>query len=276
MTFLLKLHSAAQQNDSWLCVGLDPDLDRLPPGLGGSVRERIAAFNRCIIQATQDLVCCYKPNFGFYEAFGIEGLQALEDTLRAVPSHVPVLADAKRGDIGNTARGYARAMFDVFGFDAVTVNPYMGGDSLEPFFAYGDRGIFVLVRTSNPGGSDVQDLRVAGDDGTLEPLYQAVTKRALSWDRGNLGLVVGATYPAELAAVRGMAPQAPILIPGVGAQAGDLEAAVQAGRDARGGGALVNASRAVLYASSSETWVEDARAAADELRQAINHARRTP
>jgi orotidine-5'-phosphate decarboxylase len=181
-----------------------------------------------------------------------------------------VLLDAKRGDTPQTMQAYARAMFEDLGADAVTVNPYMGGDSLEPFFAYRDRGVFVLCKTSNAGAGEIQDLMVEGG----EPLFVRVARRALSWDRhGTLGLVVGATYPADVAAVRRVAPRVPILLPGVGAQAGELERSVQAGIDTDGGGAIVNASRSILYAGSGRDWQYAARAEAERLRAAINSAR---
>ncbi len=273
--FLDKLEAAARTNRSWLCVGLDPDPALAPPALArGEPAEWVAAFNRGIVEATSDLVCCYKPNLAFYEALGLSGLAALRATLDAIPSHIPVLADAKRGDVDSTARAYARALFETWGFDAATVSPYLGGDSLAPFFAYRDRGVFVLARTSNPGGADLQGLLVPTPDGGTEPLYLSVARRALEWGRdGTPGLVVGATYPAELAAVRAIAPEAPILVPGVGAQAGDLEAAVRAGVDARGGRAIVNASRSVLYASRESDWQDRARAAALRLRDGIEAAR---
>jgi len=179
--------------------------------------------------------------------------------------------DAKRGDTPQTMRAYARALFDELGADAVTVSPYLGGDSLEPFFAYPDRGVFVLCKTSNPGAGEIQDLTVSGSD---EPLYLHVARRAMSWDiHGTLGLVVGATYPADVAAVRRVVPRAPILLPGVGAQSGDLEQAVRAAVDASGEGAIVNASRSVLYASAGADWQQAARSEAERLRSAIDAAR---
>jgi len=223
-----------------------------------------------IIEATQDLVCCYKPNLAFFEAFGPPGWDMLRRTLQAMPANIPKLGDAKRGDTAHTMRAYARGLFDELGFDAVTVNPYLGGDTLEPFFAYPDRGVFVLCKTSNPGSGELQNVEVGG-----EPLYTYVARRALGWDQhGTLGLVVGATYPAELAAVRAIAPRAPILVPGVGAQAGELEESVRAGVDADGGRAIISASRSVLYASAEGDWQAAARREADRLRRAIQTATR--
>jgi orotidine-5'-phosphate decarboxylase len=272
--FLDKLEAAASTNRSWVCVGLDPDPALAPTAFAAAASaDWIAPFLRGVVEATADLVCCYKPNVAFYEALGATGMEALRETLRIIPPHIPVLGDAKRGDVGNTARAYAQALFDELGFDAATVSPYLGADALEPFFAYPDRGVFVLAKTSNPGSGAIQNLLVDGPGGTREPLYLAVTRQALAWDQhGTLGLVVGATYPEELARVRAVAPRTPILVPGVGAQAGDLAAAVQAGADADGGRAIVNASRSVLYASRGADWQAAARQAASDLRDGINAA----
>jgi orotidine-5'-phosphate decarboxylase len=265
-SFSQRLYAAARDNRSWLCVGLDPDPALLPSGLA------VDEFLLGIVEATRDLVCCYKPNLAFFEALGLAGQQALRAVLRALPTDVPVLVDAKRGDTPQTMQAYARAIFEDLGADAVTVSPYLGGDSLEPFFAYADRGVFVLCKTSNPGAGEIQDLVVDGS----EPLFLHIARRAISWDQyGTLGLVVGATYPTDVAAVRRIAPRAPILLPGVGAQAGDLEQSVQAGITADGGGAIVNASRTILYASSGSSWQIAARAEAERLRAAINAARTT-
>jgi orotidine-5'-phosphate decarboxylase len=263
-SFLERLNAAARANDSWLCVGLDPDPATLPHG------PTIDEFLHGVVDATRDLVCCYKPNLGFFEALGLAGQKSLRAVLEILPPDIPVLVDAKRGDTPQTMQAYARALFDDLRADAVTVNPYMGADSLEPFFDYPDRGVFVLCKTSNPGAGEIQDLIVEGD----EPLFVRVARRATVWDKhGTLGLVVGATYPADVARVRQIAPKAPILLPGVGAQAGDLERSVQAGIDAVGGGAIVNASRSILYASSGSDWQAAARTEADRLRAAINAAR---
>jgi orotidine-5'-phosphate decarboxylase len=266
-----RLHAAAEANRSWLCVGLDPEPARVPASLRtGDPLEWVPRFLSGIIEATRDLVCCYKPNVVFFEAFGPAGWEALRRTLRAIPSEIPTLGDAKRGDTPHTVQAYARGLFDELGFDAVTANPYLGGDALEPLFAYPDRGVFVLCKTSNPGSGELQDLQVRTPDGRLEAVYLHVARRALSWDRhGTLGLVVGATYPSEIAAVRSVAPGVPLLIPGVGAQAGDLEASVRAA----GAGAIINASRSVLYASDDPSgWQEAAHREAERVRGAIQHA----
>jgi orotidine-5'-phosphate decarboxylase len=273
--FLDKLHAAAADNRSWLCVGLDPDPDLAPATL---VREHpetwVQRFVLGIVEATADLVCCYKPNIGFFERLGMRGQQALRDVLAGMPSNVPVLIDAKRGDIASSAQAYARALFDDLGADAATVSPYLGADALAPFFAYRDRGVFVLCRTSNAGSGDLQDLEVAAPDGGREPLYLRVARLAQQWGRdATVGLVVGATYPAELATVRAAAASVPILLPGVGAQAGELAAAVRAGADGAGERLLVSASRGVLYASRGDDWQSAARAEARRLRDAIEAAR---
>ena len=274
-SFAVRLTEAARRTGSLVCVGLDPDLARLPVGM---VQERdvattIVAFNEAIIGATVDLVCAYKPNLGFYLAHGEAGLAALAATRRLIPPETPVILDAKIADIGSTAVGYAQGVFDVWGFDAVTVNPYLGGEALDPFLDRADRGLFVLCKTSNPGSGEFQDLAL-GETG--EPLHLAVAGRVAEWAKraaASLGLVVGATYPAELAAVRRRCPDLPILLPGVGAQAGDLAAAVAAGLDATGGGLVVTSSRAILYASSGADFAEQARAATLRLRDEANAAR---
>jgi orotidine-5'-phosphate decarboxylase len=263
MTFRDKLAEASQRNHSLLCVGLDPD----PSRLGGTP---VATFIQAVVEATQDLVCAYKPNLAFFEALGTGGMQTLLEALRGVPAHVPIIADAKRGDIGNTSRFYAQALFEVYDFDAATVSPYLGHDSVEPFLEYEERGVFLLCRTSNPGAEDVQSLRLA--DG--RPLFEAVAKLANAWNtRGNVGLVIGATWPEELKRVRAICPELPFLLPGAGAQGADLGQALRAGLDAQGGGVIVSASRQVLYASSGDDFADAARRAALGLRDEINRER---
>lgn len=259
--FLDKLDSASQTNHSLLCVGLDPDPGRM------AVAD-IVEFNRTIIEATSDIVCAYKPNLAFFEALGLDGFLALEATLKAIPSNVLTIGDGKRGDIGSTSAAYAKVLFDVWGFDAATVSPYLGHDSVEPFLAHNDKGVFLLCRTSNPGGRDFQDLTLA--DGN--PLFEHVANLAGEWNvAGNAGLVVGATRPEELGRVRSLCPDMPILIPGIGAQGGDLEASVRLGATADGRRAVINASRSVLYASSDpKDFADAARQAALELREGIN------
>lgn len=269
--FFTKLEAAAARNQSRLCVGLDPELERIP---GADV----PAFLCTVIEATADLVCCYKPNFAFFEALGPEaGPRALRTALDAIPPHIPVIADAKRGDIGHTAAAYARAVFDVWNVDAATVNPYGGGDAVEPFLRFADRGVFVWCRSSNPGAADLQDLPVAGPDGEVAPLYEHVARNALTWNgNGNVALVAGATYPAQMARLRSLCPTLLFLLPGVGAQGGDLEASVRAARQADGRGFIVSASRGVLYAGQSGDVAAAARAEAERLRAAINAAQGDP
>ena len=268
-SFREKYEAAAAANDSLLCVGLDPDPSRLPQGVD------IDAWLREVIEATSDLVCCYKPNAAFFEARGPHGQEALWGLIDGIPDEIPVLLDAKRGDVGNSAEFYARAVFEVLGADAVTVNPYLGGDAVEPFLAHEDRHTFVLCRTSNAGAGELQDRALAASGGGGSgPLYLAVAERANAWNtRGNVGLVVGATYPEEARAIRELCPDLLFLMPGVGAQAGELEAAVHAALDARGGGIIVNASRSVLYPQAGSP--EAARAEAQRLRDAIREAVRT-
>ncbi len=266
-TFVDRLQATAVAKRSWLCVGLDVVVDRLPAGLprdAGGVRQFISA----VVESTSDLVCAYKPNFSFFEAMGVEGWSILHDLRELVPEDILLIADAKRGDIDSSAEAYARAILDRMGFDAITVNPYVGGDCVAPFLDRADRGVFVLTRSSNPGANEFQDLMVEN-----EPLYLTVANRVVSWNRhGNCGLVVGATYPKELADVRKRAPALPILIPGVGAQAGDLEAAVRAGQSEAGGLALINASRSVIYAGSGTNFRTAVREAAEDLRNRIDAA----
>ncbi len=265
--FTHKLHSASETNKSLLCVGLDPDPRLMPI-------EDIFEFNRAIIDSTHDLVCCYKPNLAFYEAFGPPGLEALRRTLEHIPDDIPVIGDAKRGDIGNTARAYSAALFDYYGFDAVTANPYMGGDTLAPFLDYTNRGVFVVCRTSNPGSGDFQSLTVTRDNGEQWPLYMEVAARCSDWNTScNIGLVVGATYPEELREVRALCPDLPILLPGIGAQGGDLRTSVANGLDSRGGGLVITSSRQVLYASRGNDFAQRARETALELRDRINECR---
>lgn len=269
--FASKLAEASRRNRSAVCVGLDPDVSRMPIA-------DIRAFNRAIIDATRDLVCAYKPNLAFYEALGIEGLEALRDTLAYARERAPdavLLGDAKRGDIQSTNVKHAEALFDFWGFDAITVNAFAGGESLAPFFERTDKGVFVWCRASNPGSQEFQDKPLAVDDGRM-PLYEWIAERAMTWsDNGNLGLVVGATYPEQLSVVRGRCPAVPILIPAVGAQGGELEAAVRNGLDTSGDAPniLINSSRSILYADgSAEGFADAARDAAANLREGINAA----
>jgi orotidine-5'-phosphate decarboxylase len=275
MNFVEKLLAASRQNNSLLCVGLDPEPGRLPTALQDDpIETGIVRFCLTIVEATAPYVCAYKPNLGFFEALGPRGLQALQEIVREIPEHIPVIADAKRGDIGSTAQHYAAALFDVYGVDAATVNPYLGYDSVAPFLAFRDKGILLLCRTSNPGARDFQDLRVQDEQGQTRPLYEVVAQRVQSWnDAGNCGIVAGATYAQELRTLRAMCPDMPILVPGIGAQGGDLQAAVSAGVDAHGERAIIAASRSIIYAAGDDRYAAAAQEQARQLRDQINEVR---
>jgi orotidine-5'-phosphate decarboxylase len=269
---LLAAHFAEGRH---LIVGLDTDPARIPGSVapGAPPAERVVEFNRRIVERTADLACAYKPNAAFFEALGADGFRALRETVAAIGGHAPdaaVILDAKRADIGSTNAGYVAAAFDELGADAVTVHPYLGGEALRPFLARGEKLIFVLARTSNPGAGEFQDLLADG-----VPLYRHVARAvAGGWNTAdNCGLVVGATYPDELRAVREDVPAAmPILIPGAGAQGGDVAAVVAANRDAGSDAFLINSSRSILYASRDEDFAEAARAAAQALDAEIRAA----
>ena len=277
--FRALLDGAHTTNDSLLCVGLDPDLSRLPAPLRHetNVTRAIVAFNAGVIEATSDLAYAYKPNLAFYMAHGVPGLLALEETRRLIPRHIPALLDAKVGDLANTSLAYAAGYFDAWDFDAVTVNPYMGEDSLAPYLSRGDRGVFVLCKTSNPGSGDLQDIQVPSGSDT-QPLYLTVADRVAEWSGrwpATLGLVVGATWPGELAEIRERCPSQPILLPGIGAQGGDIAGSLRVGLDSSGSGLLLSASRSVIFAGehAGEEWVAAVRRAATDLRNDINAAR---
>jgi orotidine-5'-phosphate decarboxylase len=276
-TFGGRLSEAVTRTDSLVCVGLDPDIAKFPAHLRElDAKEAIVRFNEAIVEATRDLVCAYKPNLGFYVAYGVAGIKALVETRRMIPAEVPVVLDCKVGDLDSTAARYAKGYFEGWGFDAVTVNGYMGEDSLVPFLSYGDRGVLVLAKTSNPGSGDLQDVTVR-EGGEERPVYLTMVERAAGWNArypATVGLVVGATYPSQVAEVRARAPELPILLPGIGAQAGDVAAAVKAGMDARGEGLMVSSSRGVIYAGSGEDFAVRAREAAMRLRDEVNAARR--
>ena len=268
--FIDNLTASWNRNNSLVCVGLDPEIERLPHDIAMQPSP-IFQFNKAIIDATADLVCAYKPQFAHYAAYEAE--DQLERTIeyihRSYPG-IPVILDSKRGDVGNTAVRYAIEAFERYGADAVTVNPYLGGDSLEPFLQYEDKGVIILCRTSNPGGRDLQDLDVNG-----RKLYQVVANMAAQqWNsRGNCLLVVGATQPRELAEVREIVGKMPFLVPGVGAQGGDVAAAVTNGQTPEGTGLIISSSRAILYASSGDNFSTAARAATEALRDQINASR---
>ena len=271
--FVEQLTRAWERSDSLACVGLDPDIERFPRHIAAEPSP-IFQFNKAIIDATADLVCAYKPQFAHYAACGAE--DQLERTIEYIHEKhpgVPVILDAKRGDVGNTAERYATEAFERYGADAVTVNPYLGSDSLEPFLRHADKGVVILCRTSNPGARDLQD-RLIG----ARKLYQVVAELAAQrWNsRGNCLLVVGATYPGDLAEVRALVGNMPLLVPGVGAQGGEVAQVVQNGQTARGTGLIISSSRAILYASSGEDFASAARAATQQLRGEINSSRTRP
>lgn len=271
MTFIEKLSAAWAVHDSLLCVGLDPDSSKFPPHLQGQP-DAIFAFCKAIADATADTACAFKPQIAYFAALRAEDqLEALCRYLRASYPQLPVILDAKRGDIGATAEQYAREAFERYGADAVTVNPYMGSDSIAPYLEWKDRGTIVLCRTSNPGGSDLQFLNANG-----RPVYQHVAQLvAEKWNaNGQCALVVGATFPKELAQVRAMVGDMPLLVPGIGAQGGDVAATVAAGRTADGCGMMINSSRAILYAGRGENFAAVARTVALATRDAINRCRR--
>ena len=270
MTFTDQLAAAWQDNDSLLCVGLDPDPAKFPAHLKGR-DDAIFEFCTAIVDATADLACSFKPQIAYFAA------RRAEDQLEALIAHIhekhpgiPVILDAKRGDIGSTAEQYAVEAFERFRADAVTVNPYMGRDSVEPYLTFPDKGVILLCRTSNAGGSDLQFLDVGG-----EKLYERVARLAAEqWNTsGQIGLVVGATFPAEIARVRQIVGDMPLLVPGIGAQGGDIEATVNAGKTAKTTGLMINSSRAILYAGQDENYAAAARRAAQETRDAINRYR---
>lgn len=275
MNFLEKLLAAERQNHSLLCVGLDPEPERLPDELRAlPVKRAVVQFCRALIEATTPYVSAFKPNLAFFEVLGPPGMAALQEIVQAVPAHIPVIADAKRGDIGNTASRYAAAIFETYGCDAVTVNPYPGYDAVTPFLAYRDRGVFLLCRTSNPGARDLQDLPVQGADGQIGPLYEVVARLVQSWNEaGNCGLVVGATSPQELGVVRALCPTLPLLVPGIGAQGGDLVASVPRAVDVHGERAIISVSRAIIYAAGGPDYAAAAARAARALCEQINRAR---
>ena len=254
-----------RDRQSFLCVGLDTDLQRIPKFML-AYKDPLFEFNKLIIEATSDLCVAYKPNLAFYEMYGVKGLQSLERTMALIKKdrHFTI-ADAKRGDIGNTSSYYARAFFESFGFDAVTVAPYMGRDSVEPFLQYEGKWVILLALTSNPGSADFQQSRL--DSGEL--LHEKVIRESQHWGHpGNLMYVVGATHGADIQRVRKLAPEHFFLVPGIGAQGGDLDVVSEAGINAHTG-LLVNASRSILYASNGEDFAEKARAAALELQQGM-------
>ena len=274
MTFIESLNTAWATNNSLLCVGLDPDPAKFPAHLK-SKPDAIFEFCKSIADATADLACCFKPQIAYFAA------NRAEDQLEGLIAHIhdnhpgiPVILDAKRGDIGSTAEQYAVEIFERYKADAITVNPYMGKDSVDPYLAYADKGVILLCRTSNPGGSDLQFLDV-GTVGKPKKLYEHVAELvATNWNTtGQCALVVGATFPGEIARVREIVGDLPLLVPGIGAQGGDVEATLNAGRTTAGTGLMINSSRAILYAGKDENYAAAARRAAEETRDLINRYR---
>ncbi len=264
MNFKQKLASIQKNKNSVLCVGLDPDPTRLPPSLlpGASIEDRVLAFNQAIIEATAPFACAFKINFAFYEALGIAGWEVLHKTVSLLPTDVVSIADAKRGDIGNSARFYARSVFETLGFDSITVAPYMGIDSIEPFLAYEDKMAFILARTSNPGAADLQEKFIG-----QQPVYEFLTRKIAGLpenQRDCAGLVVGATGEEALAHIRSIVPGMPFLIPGIGAQGGDAETVMRAAYN-EPGSVLINSSRGIIYAGNDDGFDKAAAQAAEAL-----------
>ena len=266
MNFPDRLRVIQERKGSLLCVGLDVDPARIPTSLRRS-RTGVYDFIGAIVEATHDLVCAYKPNLAFFEAMGSEGWDLLRRTVCLIPRNIITIGDGKRGDIGNTGERYAAALFDDLRFDAVTVSPYMGRDSVDPFLTRPDKGVFLLALTSNKGSADFQRLKVGG-----RPLYETVVRTSATWSP-DIGYVVGATHPDELKRIRTLAPNAPLLIPGIGSQGGDLEASVRFGITKHKDLAVINASRSILYASSGRDFAKAARAEAQRVRDAMERVR---
>lgn len=292
--FIEALRTRWETVGSLVCVGLDPELERIPGsaevsrvsmqavagpvhGPDTEIERRLLAFTQAIVRATADHVCAFKPNSAFFEQYGVAGMRALKWIINYIHARhpgVPVILDAKRGDIGSTSAAYARFAYDYLDADAVTLHPYLGRDALAPFLERADRGAIILCRTSNPGGGEFQDLRVATEGAEPEPLYQRVARAvADNWNgRGNCALVVGATYPEELREVREIVGDLPILVPGVGAQGGDLDQVVKLGRDSHGHGLIISLSRSVLYASDGSDFADAARREVERVAAAITAA----
>jgi orotidine-5'-phosphate decarboxylase len=272
MSFATKLRNASSANNSLLCIGLDPDPERIPSHLGSGAHA-VVAFNKAIIRATQDIVCAYKPNLGFYTVYGHDGIRALQETRRAIPDHIPTILDAKVGDMDMTSAAYARGYFGEMGFDSVTAHPYLGLDGLKPLLSWENRCVFILAKTSNPDSGDLQDRTLTGDDGE-RTVYEHVAAKVATWQQefGTCGLVAGATYPRELERIREICPDAPMLIPGVGAQGGDLEATVKAATGSGSAPVTISSSRSVIYAGEGMDYADAVREAAIRMRDQINQA----
>jgi len=270
MKFNEKLQKIVKKNNSLLCVGLDIDKDRMPAFLFEKSKDPFFKFNKSIIDSTKDLVCAYKLNMAFYEALGKEGFELLEKTISYMPKEIVVILDGKRNDIGNTAKKYAKSLFEIYNADAVTVNPYLGIDGVKPFLEFKDKCSFILCRTSNSSARDFQDLKTNNI-----PLYETVANKIKDWNSyGNCGAVVGATYPDELKKIRSiLGEDIPLLIPGVGKQGGDVEKTVRYGTNTDGEMAIINSSRGIIFAGDNEDFAEKARDVAFSLRNEINKFR---
>jgi orotidine-5'-phosphate decarboxylase len=275
MHFMQSLHQAWQRNNSLVCVGLDPEPAKFPAHLRDDP-DAVYTFCRAIVDATADLVCAYKPQIAHFAALRAEdALERLIAHIHQAHPGIPVILDAKRGDIGSTAQHYASEAFERYQADAVTLNPYLGRDSIQPFLDRADKGVILLCHTSNPGAADLQDLLVESTGGERLPLYQHLARTiAREWNgNGNCALVTGATWPEQLAQVRALVGDMPLLVPGIGAQGGDVEAVLRHGRTADGTGLMISSSRAILYAGHGEDFAAAARRATEALRMQINHCR---
>jgi orotidine-5'-phosphate decarboxylase len=270
MNFREKLSNIVHENDSLVCVGLDIDKEKMPKFLFESSKQPYLEFNKSITESTKDLVCAYKLNMAFYEVFGKEGFDLLEKTIKNIPKNIIIILDGKRNDIGNTAKKYAQSLFETYGADAVTVNPYLGIDGVKPFLEYKDKCSFILCRTSNPSAVDFQDFKSQG-----KPLYQMVAEKIKEWNKlGCCGAVVGATYPEELKTIRGiLGDDIPLLIPGIGKQGGDVEKTVKYGSNNKHEMSIINSSREIIFAGDKEDFAEKSSEKVSSLRNEINKYR---
>ncbi|MCL4354094.1 orotidine-5'-phosphate decarboxylase [Patescibacteria group bacterium] len=272
MIFKKKLEKIIKENNSLLCIGLDTDINKIPKHLLKE-KDPVFAFNKGVIDGTFDLVCAYKPNMAFYEAMGIKGLESLKrtvDYLKTKYPHIPTICDAKRGDIGSTAQMYAKSAFDYFEFDSITINPYLGTDSVEPFLEYKDKGIIILCKTSNKGSLDFQSLETEE-----EMMYIKVAKKILEWNKkyGNCAMVIGATWPEEIKKIRELNDEIFLLVPGIGTQGGDMKKTIMYGVNSRKSGLIINISRAIIYASNNVNFVIENRNKALTFRNEVNKYR---
>jgi len=270
MDFKEKLSNIVHENDSLVCVGLDIDKEKIPKFLFTTSKDPFFDFNKSIIDATKDIICAYKLNMAFYEVLGLEGFKLLEKTVKHIPREVIIILDGKRNDIGNTAKKYAKSLFETFNADAVTINPYLGIDGVKPFLEYKDKCSFILCKTSNPSAIDFQDIKTQG-----KPLYQIVAEKIKDWDKiGCCGAVVGATYPDELKTIRGiLGDDIPLLIPGIGKQGGNIEKTVKYGTNSKHEMTIINSSREIIFAGDKEDFAEKSKEKAELLKKEINRYR---